>query len=1079
MTPTPECPTFEEERLDEILGAYLEAADTGEAVDRRDLFARHPDLADRLAAFFDGHDHLERVTMPLRPGAPPMPGFPPPFEFRDYEILEPLGQGGMGVVYKARQKSLNRLVALKMIRTGWLASPDQVRRFRNEAETVATLDHPRVVPIYDVGEEAGHLYYSMKWIEGGSLAEHLPRFTADPRAAVQVLVAVARAVHHAHQRGILHRDLKPSNILLDADGRPHVADFGLAKSLELDQSLTQTGALLGTPSYMAPEQASPNRNNSPAVTTATDVHGLGAILYALLTGRPPFNGDNVLDTLEQVRSRDPQSIRASNPNIDRDLETVCLKCLEKDPERRYESAEALARDLERWQVGKPVHARPVRQMDRAWRWCQRNKVLAGLSAAVIALIVAALVGLPTGMVLLSNEQARTKGQKELAESMRDLAQNQGRQLRRQLYAGDISLAFQSWQILQIDHMRALLDRHTPKQDEEDLRGFEWRYLDQLLRDGTQPLRVMKHGSPVYDIAMSLDGKRVASCGENQVIRLWDVATGIQIGACRSGETATTALAISPDGKTLASGSGNGEIRLWDVPSLNPKGKAFGHNTHVIQLIFSPDGQFVVSGSKDRTIKIWSVAKQVEMASLAGEHPIPLFSVHPQGQFIALRNDFENLKLWEKPFEQHDGHLNAPTIGKFSCGGEINYPAFNHRGDQLALPYNRGNVSTFDLRTRSFTGTWPADPDCNLGYAPDDESLILINRSGQIRIWNMATQTCVSYFQASDRFDGVAVSADGRTLAAGSWDGNVYLWDFAKPRYPVALPPAPKNITKVCFPIGELGCLAQDGVGLVHALNSNDRAWREAFTLPADNWAAWTISRDGQTVAFIDKTGKLYRWDTRQQETPELFETPEALAGDSAISPDGHHVVASSATGALLDCDLGTKKVRVLNLDPKLQTGRKDQHLRFSPDGTRLALYSPSVVLVFDFPSLELIFMQDRSRVGGLEFSPNGRLLAVVSPDQLVDIVDSTTGALLQSLTLGSHPAHGIAFSPDNRTMAIAGGDAVKLWHVPTGQQMLTLHVDRSVPLAAVSFSADGRTLLAMGGLEHGARTFLWKTESTE
>jgi Flp pilus assembly protein TadD/tRNA A-37 threonylcarbamoyl transferase component Bud32 len=388
-----------ERRLDEVLGAFFEAIEAGQAAGVAELLASHPDLAPELETFFADEETVHRWTAPLRPvaraaftnalaaaldPAAEQGTSAPGTETRsvgDYELLEEIGRGGMGVVYKARQKSLGRLVALKMIRAGTLAVAADVERLRNEAEIVAQLDHPHIVPIHEVGDHDGQPYFSMKLIEGASLAQHLARFQADARSAARLIFAVAQAVHHAHQRGILHRDLKPSNILLDAEGRPLVTDFGLARRVAADSSLTQSGALVGTPSYMTPEQASGKKGT---ITTATDVYGLGALLYALLTGRPPFRGETVLDILEQVKGREPEPPSQSNRRVDRDLETICLKCLAKEPPRRYSSAEAVAQDLERYLAGKPIQARPLGRLARLWRWCRRNPVLAGAAALLLA-----------------------------------------------------------------------------------------------------------------------------------------------------------------------------------------------------------------------------------------------------------------------------------------------------------------------------------------------------------------------------------------------------------------------------------------------------------------------------------------------------------------------------------------------------------------------------------------------------------------------------------------------------------------------------------------------------------------------
>ncbi len=308
----------------------------------------------------------------------------------DYETVSVLGQGGMGIVYKARQISLNRLVALKMIRNAEFANEDQVRRFQNEAEAVATLDHPGIVPIYEVGTHEDMRYFSMKLVEGQGLDKALEDLAKDPRAAARVVSEVADAVNHAHRRGILHRDLKPANILLDGEGRAHVTDFGLAKRIEHDAGLTVSGAIMGTPSYMSPEQAV---GRSSLVTTASDVYGLGAILYAALTGRAPFAGDSVMNTLDQVRHRPPQPPTRLNAKLPRDLELICLKCLEKDPRHRYASAQALSDDLNRWLRGEPIAARPVGPVVRLRMWAKRKPALAGLSAALVVASIAGVIGI--------------------------------------------------------------------------------------------------------------------------------------------------------------------------------------------------------------------------------------------------------------------------------------------------------------------------------------------------------------------------------------------------------------------------------------------------------------------------------------------------------------------------------------------------------------------------------------------------------------------------------------------------------------------------------------------------------------
>jgi serine/threonine protein kinase/tetratricopeptide (TPR) repeat protein len=307
-------------------------------------------------------------------------------DFGDYELLEVIGRGGQGVVYRARQKSLNRTVALKVIGLGHWATEGHLKRFRREAEAAASLDHSGIVPIYEVGERDGSCYFSMKFIEGGQLDEVVKRTPMSIRHAAELIAKVARTVHYAHEHGILHRDIKPGNILLDAKGEPHLTDFGLARLVESESSVTETLDVLGTPSYMAPDQAV---GNNAAVSNTTDVYGLGAVLYQLLTGHPPFAGGTTYETIKLLENTEPRSPRLWNPKIDRDLSTICLKCLEKDSKRRYSSALALAEDLKRWLKHEPILARRTGIFTRGKKWVQRNPTSALLVASLVALAAAA------------------------------------------------------------------------------------------------------------------------------------------------------------------------------------------------------------------------------------------------------------------------------------------------------------------------------------------------------------------------------------------------------------------------------------------------------------------------------------------------------------------------------------------------------------------------------------------------------------------------------------------------------------------------------------------------------------------
>jgi serine/threonine-protein kinase len=454
-------PEDRETRLDAVITAFLEASERGERPVAEEWISQHADLAPDLADFLASLKKIDQAVAPLRALAAPFR------TFGDYELLAELGRGGMGIVYKAHDRRLNRLVALKLIRAGQQATPAEAQRFRNEAEAAAHLDHPHIVPIYHVGEVDAQFYFTMQLLDGGSLTRNIERYHAQPRATARLTAALARAVHHAHQHGILHRDLKPSNILLDSNGEPRVADFGLAKWLDVGETLTETGQVLGTPAYMAPELASGRKG---AATTAADVYGVGAILYELLTGRPPFRGSNRLDTVLKVVHDDPVPPRKLDPKIPADLETICLKCLEKEPSKRYASAGDIADDLGRYLSNEPILARPAGNIRRAIKWAKRRPALAGLVGVSVSglLVLGGVVAYSADQ--LRNERDFALAQKRIADNERDAANRARDETDRQRQRAQANF----------ERAREAVDQMLTRIGDEKLRNVPW--LEDLQRD---------------------------------------------------------------------------------------------------------------------------------------------------------------------------------------------------------------------------------------------------------------------------------------------------------------------------------------------------------------------------------------------------------------------------------------------------------------------------------------------------------------------------------------------------------------------------------------------------------------------
>ncbi len=515
----------------------------------------------------------------------------------DYELLRFVAKGGMGIVYCARQRSLGRIVAIKLIRAGQFADANEIERFRSEATAAGKLDHPGIVPIYEVGEHEGVPFYSMAFVEGANLATQLAEGPLEPMRAAKLVSQIATAVHYAHSQGIIHRDLKPANILIDNQGQPRITDFGLAKSMQGNSDLTRSGEILGTPSFMPPEQAA---SQMSAIGPASDVYSLGAILFAILTGRPPFQAATPLETLLQVQKQEAIPIRQLNFNLPRDLETIVLKCLDKSPAKRYPTAQALSEELERFLAGIPILARPVSTTERTLRWCRRNPAVASLSIATVgSLLCVATIAviaywresslLENQIRLTSSESAARKeeqiakekaiGAEKTARSERDRAHQSQESTRLNLYLSDGDRIDRL--IAESNFVRAkeLLDRQVPSsEDQKDFRSFDWFYRKKLLGEAEFTLRLE---TPIEVMAVSKDEQSIALGVEGGFVLLFDLSTrkATQL-PFQMGEEHWSSLAFSQGSRMIGHGR-NGSFKVWDlatrelVVQMQPSKQAFG------------------------------------------------------------------------------------------------------------------------------------------------------------------------------------------------------------------------------------------------------------------------------------------------------------------------------------------------------------------------------------------------------------------------------------------------------------------------------------------------------------------------
>jgi WD40 repeat protein len=917
--------------------------------------------------------------------------------FGDYELIRELGRGAMGVVYKARQISLNRPVALKMIKSAVLASEDELRRFQNEAEAVATLDHPHIVPILEVGNYHGQRYFTMKLVGGTSLDKNLADYAANPGAAAQLLATAAKAVHHAHQRGILHRDLKPANILRDERGEPFVTDFGLAKRVVGDSELTHSGAILGTPSYMAPEQASGRRG---AVTTASDVYGLGAILYGLLTGRAPFGGDSIADTLEQVRSAPPAPPSRINSRTPRDLEVICLKCLEKDPARRYMSAQALADDLGRYVAGEPITARPTSPLERAWRWCIRNPAVATLAALLGA---ALLAGTTLSTVLAIRATHEAEKARRVARDLRK-ANDWSERLR---YDAEINLAFRDFEANNIALASRRLTEQVPSSPETgDHRGFEWHYLQATLRP---ELRGLEHGAAVESVAFSPDGRCLASgCWDNTVL-MWDVATGNKLATFRGHHDSVVHVAFSPDGRRIASASYDKTVRIWDAISGRELAAFCGHQAIVKSVAFSPDGRRLACAGQDNTVRIWDVGTGQEVLALTGHANVVVEAVFsPDGRRLASASQDRTARIWDA-----------------ATGREL-----------LMLGGGNGGVWT-------------------VAFSPDGTRLASAGRDRTVHLWDAATgrelATCRGH---AEDVRSVAFSPDGRRLASGGWDNTVRIWDAAAGRELAVLRGHHQGVECVAF--------SPDGRRLASAGDMTVRIWdavssRERTLLRGHESLAWAVafSPDGHRLASAgDMTVRV--WDVETARELAALRGHQATVMSVAFGPVGRRIASAGAdsTVRIWDADSGSELMTL--------AGHKGEVycVAFRPDGRRLASGGgDSTARIWDAGTgREIRALKAQSWIRGVAFSPDGRRLATAGRDHTVRIWDPETGIEVATLTGHTSMVMGVAFSPDGKRLASASYDnTVRLWDVATGleRNMLRGHLH---PVWTVAFSTDGKRL---------------------
>lgn len=774
--------------LDLIYGEVVLRREAGELPTPDEYVKRFPALAEPIRTQFEIDDALEgAMTMAAddtdRREYPPSPPNPPP----GFELLDELGQGGMGVVYKARQPSLDRFVAIKMIRSGEFADPVERARFEAEARAVGRLSHPNIVQIFEVGEVDGRPYLVLEYVRGESLADALrgPPFAVNP--AANLIATLARAIQHAHEAEIVHRDLKPANILIQKSDTksdqsslktilalatselcPKITDFGLAKRLDSD-GLTRTGDFLGTPSYASPEQAAGRTD----VGVATDVYSLGAILYHLITGRPPFLGDSPIETLDQVRFAEPVPPSRLRPTLPRDLETIVLKCLQKDPARRYASGAALADDLDRFRKGESILARPTSSIERGWKWARKRPAVATLIGAIVLLVASALI--TTTILWRQAASARDAEGKARADESSQREQAEADAAR--LLIGNARLA---WMTDDLDAARKSL-ADCPLRYRTD----EWDYMNRAC--SASRLVIKSVGGSVMQLAYSPDGRRIAGGTGDQFVFLWDAETGEELMKCSLGSGVFYSLAFMPDGRlavaVLNREKGKRDIRLvGEMALIDPaSGKmtvAWQLPNRPLFLVVSPDGRYAANVQSDgRVLEMLDVVSgQLKYKITTDSGPIhrPVFT--PDSKFLLTHHLQPNLRVWDvesgnlvHKFPPVDASIGMQTIALRPDGRRLVAGTTNRRySDELIFFEPDREIRRVPVRLTFFAGTQ---------YSPDGRLVVSYAMADTvIHVWNAETGVEAMPLRGYPTpIRSVGFRPGNRELAAGYRDGSVVIW----------------------------------------------------------------------------------------------------------------------------------------------------------------------------------------------------------------------------------------------------------------------------------------------------------------
>ena len=1031
---------------------------------------------------------------------------------RGYEILSVIGCGGMGIVYKARHRDLHRTVALKMLRGAALTDPEFHERFHVEAEAVARLQHPNIIQVFEigtveplVGEVHPSPFIALEFVDGGSLSRHTDRPQTQKYAA-EMVEKLARAVHSAHRLGVVHRDLKPANVLLTHAGEPKIADFGLAKQLGAERDAggrfhTQAGTVVGTPEYMAPEQAT----GAPP-TPAVDVYALGVILYELLTARVPFHAASPVETMNLLLRQEPVSPRQLQPGLPRDLETICLKCLEKEPGKRYASAQALADDLRRFLDGRAILARRVSGIEKAVRWCRRNPLAAASLAGVVGIFLAAFL-------LVSRSYIHAEAAFHNAEHQREEAVKKEKAERWERYRANIVATASAFQVYNVGSARLMLE-DAP----EEHRNWEWRHFQSRLDLAQNVLRA--DDAEVTSMSIAPNGDRAALFGTGGFARVWDTTDGKEVRTFRNipeFQVATLATlsqrftlsqgaTLSPDGKTIAYRPNVQTIVLWDIETARVRATLRGHDQGIYTMQFTADASRVVSAD-NQTVRVWDAATgQALRVFRPYQSGLSAMDISPDGSRVITEDRIHNaVRLWRL-----DTGGEIATLAGHEHG--LQGVCFNQRGTRVVTNHRfpKNEMKLWNATTGQLIGVLGRHSNKVTGTAfnSDGTRFASCSLDQTVRLWDGVTGQLIATLKGHNgRVNCVAFSPNGKQLVSGSEDHTVRLWDVADGAPLAVLNGHAASVDSVAYSTDGSRITSAAGDGTIRFWDARMGECNGILRGHTSFVYSVALHPDGERVASAGWDGTVRIWDaTTGRQTSLLNHGENTIVSSVAIHPAGRLLatrtreficlwdvesgqelqrwsapfdiwrdsrLAFSPKGDLLASGCQGGEVRLWDVDTRKEAavlrGHKDLvcDVTFSPDGKRLATAGgvfDKTIRIWDVAKKEQVQVLEGHKdcVYSLAFSRDGKLLASGSTDGTARLWDAETWREIAMLKHGSN-VYGLAFTPDGTRLACACADnSIRLWDMAIYQEVAELRGHKAY-VHSIAFSFDGSRLVSGSG----------------